>query len=139
MKAIFVSLALAGASLTGCMSVSKVEAPPSAESRAASVNLILLYNLKPGVTPADFETWVRTQDQPTMRGLKTVSDFRTYRSTGLLMGEGKPSVQYIETFAINDMTGFTTKDMASGDVQKIIGAFSGFADTPQFILVSEVE
>jgi hypothetical protein len=125
--------------LTGCISVTANEAPAYVETDAAPVNLILLYNLKPGVTQADFESWVRTQDQPTMRGLKSVSDFRTYRSTGLMMGEGKPGFQYVETFAINDMAAFGSKDMASAEVQKIVGAFMGFADAPQFILVSEVE
>jgi hypothetical protein len=126
--------------LTGCISVTANEAPSvAAQTEKAGVNLILLYNLKPGVAQADFEAWVRNQDQPTMRGLKSVSDFRTYRSTGLMMGDGKPSAQYIETFAINDMAAFGSTDMASAEVQKIVGSFMGFADAPQFILVDEVK
>ena len=125
--------------LTGCISVTANEAPAVAAEPETAVNLILLYNLKPGVSEADFETWVRTQDQPTMRGLKSVSDFRTYRSTALMMGEGKPSHQYIETFAINDLNAFGTTDMARAEVQKIVGAFTGFADAPQFIMVDEIK
>lgn len=57
--------------------------------------IILTYRLKDGVTPADFETWVRETDQPAMRGIERVKAFDTFRVTGLLMGEGAPSVQHI--------------------------------------------
>ena len=87
--------------------------------RAAFVNrnalmgaIILKYRLKPGVTQADFEQWVRTVDQPAMRGLARVQAFNTFRVTGLLMGEGAPSVEYVEVFEIDDIAGFTGQDMA---------------------------
>lgn len=38
--------------------------------------LILLYNLKDGVTSSDFENWVRTTDYPAMRGLERVRSLR---------------------------------------------------------------
>ena len=85
-------------------------APASTYSATAEINLILLYSLKEGVTPADFEAWVRTVDYPEMRGLERVSDFRTYRTEKLLMGDGAPSVQYIEAFAIPDLDGFIADD-----------------------------
>ena len=44
--------------------------------------IILKYRLKSGVTQADFEQWVRTVDQPAMRGLTRVQAFNTYRGTG---------------------------------------------------------
>ena len=50
-------------------------------------NLFLLYTLKEGVTPEQFETWVRKTDYPSMRGLARVADFRTYRAERLLIGE----------------------------------------------------
>ncbi|MCF8507319.1 MAG: REDY-like protein HapK [Hyphomonadaceae bacterium] len=98
-----------------------------------------MYNLKAGVTPADFETWVKTSDQPAMRGLARVADFQTLRAEKLLMGDGKPSVQYIETFSIPDLDGFVAEDMPGATVQGVMGQFMGFADAPQFIVVSEVQ
>ena len=100
--------------------------------------LILLYNLNDGVTPADFENWVRTVDYPPMRGISRVEDFRTYRAEKLLMGEGAPSVQYIEMFDIPDLDGFVGEDMPGETVQSVMGQFMGFAEAPQFIICSEV-
>jgi len=76
-------------------------------------NLFILYTLKEGVTPEQFETWVRTEDQPAMRSLARVQEFRTYRAERLLMGEGTPGVAYIEAFAIPDLDGFVAEDMGS--------------------------
>ena len=102
-------------------------------------NLMLIYKLKPGVSRSDFEQWVRTTDYPAMRGLKRVKSFTTFRATGLLMGEGSPSMDYIEVFEIPDFAGFTTEDMGGAIVQNIMGQFMGFAEAPQFVLVSAVE
>jgi len=115
-----------------------METAPAAVD-AVPVNLVILYTLQDGVSPADFEAWVTGTDHPTMRGLERVEDFRTYRAEGLLVGEGSPSVTYIETFAITDMDGFTSEDMAGETVQGIMGQFAGFAEAPQFILVTELD
>lgn len=101
--------------------------------------LILLYNLKDGVTQADFESWVTSTDYPAMRGLSRVDSFTTYRAEKLLMGEGSPSVQYVELFDIPDLDGFISDDMPGETVQSIMGQFMGFADAPQFIICNEVK
>ena len=105
----------------------------------ASPNLFLLYTLKDGVTPDDFENWVRTTDYPKMRGLARVADFRTFRAERLLMGEGEPGVAYIEAFTIPDLDGFVAEDMGGETVQSVMGEFMGFAEAPQFIIASEVK
>ncbi|MBA3066862.1 MAG: REDY-like protein HapK [Hyphomonas sp.] len=102
-------------------------------------NLFILYTLKDGVTPEQFEDWVRTTDQPSMRSLARVQSFRTYRAERMLMGEDKPGVAYIEAFAIPDLDGFVAEDMAGETVQTVMGAFMGLAEAPQFIVVSEVQ
>jgi hypothetical protein len=102
-------------------------------------NLFILYTLKEGVTPEAFEAWVRTTDQPAMRSLARVQDFRTYRAERLLMGEGAPGITYIEAFAIPDLDGFVAEDMGGPTVQTVMGGFVGFAEAPQFIVVSEVK
>lgn len=102
-------------------------------------NVMLLYRLKPGVTREDFEAWVRTSDYPAMRGLRRVTSFVTHRAERLLLGEGTPSVDYVEVFDIADLDGFVSEDMPSGVVQTIMGAFMGFADAPEFLVVTPVE
>lgn len=117
-----------------------VEAPaPAPVAEHKPVNLVLLYSLKAGVTPADFEAWVKSTDYPAMRGLAHVADFRTHRAEKLLMGDGKPTVQYIETFSIPNLDAFIAEDMPGETVQGVMGQFMGFADAPQFIVVSEIQ
>ena len=127
-----------------------VEAEPAAAepapapvevSEAPSTNLIIIYSLKDGVSPGDFEAWVTSTDYPSMRGLSRVEAFTTHRAEGLMpgTGEGEPSVDYIETFSIPDLEGFMSEDMGGETVQSVMGAFMGFAEAPQFILVTEVE
>ncbi len=103
-----------------------------------SAAIILRYRLKPGVAPADFEHWVKTSDQPTMRGLASVKRFETYRVSGLLIGEGSPSCDYLEVFELNDMAAFTGADMPGETVQTVMGAFMGFADAPEFMMAEAV-
>lgn len=102
-------------------------------------NLFILYTLKEGVAPAQFEEWVRATDQPAMRSLARVQSFRTYRAERLLMGEGAPGIAYIEAFAIPDLDGFTAEDMGGETVQAVMGEFMGLVEAPQFIVVSEVK
>ncbi len=127
--------------LAACASTPAADTPAATHQAAAhaSTNLVLIYSLKAGVTPADFETWIRTTDYPSMRGLKRVADFRTHRVERSLMGPEKPAIQYIETFSIPDLDGFTKEDMGGQTVQSVMGAFMGFAEAPQFLVVSEIK
>lgn len=100
--------------------------------------VFLTYKLKPGTAPEDYEAWIRSVDYPGMRGLTRVSSFVTHRVTGLLMGEGTPSVDYIEVFDIPDLAGFAGEDMPGAVVQKIMGEFMGFVDNPEFIVAEPV-
>ena len=101
--------------------------------------IILKYTLNPGVSRSDFEAWVKDHDHPAMRGLASVRRFETYRVTGLLMGEGTPSCDYVEIFEMNDLAAFTGTDMAGDTVQAIMGQFMGFAAAPEFLLAEAVD
>jgi len=103
------------------------------------MQLILLYSLKDGVSRDEFHTWVRSVDYPAMRGLARVESFKTYESKKLLMGEGEPSVGYVEVFDIPDLDGFMAEDLGGKTVQGIMGQFMGFADAPEFIISKEIE
>ncbi|MEZ5999109.1 MAG: REDY-like protein HapK [Hyphomonas sp.] len=140
---IFAAAALA-LGTAACVSIDATEVAPAPAPAAVAeaptpVNLIIIYSLQDGVSPADFEEWVATRDHPTMRALDHVDSFQTYRADGLMMGEGSPSFAYIETFAITDMEAFGTEDMASDAVQGILADFTGFAAAPEFILVTPLD
>lgn len=100
--------------------------------------LLIRYNLQAGVSPEDFEAWVRDTDQPTMRSLNRVKSFETWKATGLLMGDGAPSQSYFEIFEIDDLDGFTAEDMPGDTVQAIMGQFMGFADNPEFVIAERL-
>lgn len=141
MKSLFAGLGFAALAVGGCAQTASYtgDAPEIQAAAPAQVNLILIYSLKEGVTPEDFEAWVVETDYPQMRGLARVADFRTYRAERLLMGEGAPSVEYVEAFAIPDLEGFIAEDMGGETVQSVMGAFMGFAAAPEFIVVSEIK
>lgn len=101
-------------------------------------HLILTYKLKTGVTKEQFEDWVRTTDYPKMRSLSRVSSFRTFRTEGLLLGEGSPAHQYVELFDIPDLDGFASEDMPGALVQSVMGEFMGMVENPQFMIASEI-
>jgi hypothetical protein len=100
--------------------------------------VIISYRLKQGVSPADFEHWVRTVDQPTLRGFARVKAFDTFRVERLLMGEGEPSVGYVELFHIPDLDGFMAEEMAGAKMQAIMAQFSGFAEAPEFMVAEKL-
>jgi REDY-like protein HapK len=101
--------------------------------------LFLRYQLKPDVTQAQFEEWVRTTDQPAMRSLRRVKAFDTYRVSGLLMGEGAPAQSYFEVFEIDDLEGFGSEDMPGALVQSIMGAFMGMVENPEFNIAERID
>lgn len=100
--------------------------------------VIISYKLKPGVAPADFEHWVRTVDQPTLRGISRVRAFDTFRIERPLMGEGEPSMHYVELFHIPDLAGFMAEDMASETMQEVMAQFAGFAEAPEFLVAEKL-
>ena len=100
--------------------------------------IILTYRLKPGVTKDKFETWVRTVDQPTMRGLKRIKSFNTYRIEGPLFPDGTASPQYVEIFDVPDLDGFGKEDVPGATVQKIMGDFMGQVEGVEFLVANAV-
>ncbi|MFZ4606829.1 MAG: hypothetical protein ACOYM5_11275 [Caulobacter sp.] len=101
-------------------------------------NVMITYKLKAGVSREDFETWVRGYDYPNMRGLKRVASFTNHRVERLLIGEGAPSVDYVEVFDIPDLDGFTAEDLPGETLQTVMGAFMDWVEAPQFLVVSPV-
>lgn len=99
--------------------------------------IVALFNLKRGVTPADYERWARRIDLPTVNGLKSVETFEVFKSVGLLGTEAKPPYQYIEIIDVGDMALFG-QEVATATMQKIAGEFQAMADDLAFILTEKL-
>lgn len=101
-------------------------------------NVMITYKLKSGVTREAFEAWVRSYDYPNIRGISRVASFTNHRVERLLIGEGAPSVDYVEVFDIPDLDGFTAEDLGGAHLQAVMGEFMTRVDNPQFLVVSPV-
>jgi len=102
-----------------------------------STKIVALFNLKPGVSVADYEAWAKTKDIPTVNGLKSVDSFEVYKSTGLLGTDDKPPYAYIETIDVNDMDGFGG-EVSTETMQAIAGEFQAMVDDLVFIMTDRL-
>lgn len=100
--------------------------------------IIILFRLKDGVSHDAFEAWTRETDYPTMRGVARVESFVKSRATHRLIGDGPPSVDYVEVFEVADLDGFMAEDMGGPVVQGIMGEFLAFAEAPEFLVAEDV-
>ncbi|PZN93747.1 MAG: REDY-like protein HapK [Alphaproteobacteria bacterium] len=96
------------------------------------MRIIALFNLKPDVAIADYESWAAKSDMPGVRSLVSVKDFNVYRTTGLLFADGAPPYQYVEILDITHMDEFQ-KDCASDLVSQLGAELANFADNAVFM------
>ena len=103
-----------------------------------STRILALFNLKEGVSVADYENWAKTVDIPTVNGLGSIAKFEVFKSTGLLGSKESPPYAYFETIDVDDMDQFG-KDVATETMQKIAGEFQGMVEDLVFILSDAVK
>jgi hypothetical protein len=101
------------------------------------MRIVALFNLKKGVTPADYERWARRVDIPTVNGLKSIDKFEVFRATGLLASDAKPPYAYIEIIDVADMDQFG-KDVAGANMQKVAAEFQAMAADLVFIMTEKL-
>lgn len=102
-----------------------------------ATKIVALFNLKPGVSVADYEAWAKGTDLPTVNGLKSVDRFEVFRSVGLLGTEDSPPYAYIEIIDVNDMDTFGG-EVGTDTMQKVAGEFQAMADDLVFILTEKL-
>jgi len=96
--------------------------------------VVVLFNLKQGVTPDDYEQWARGTDLPIVNALPSVKSFEVFRATGLL-GGGSAPYQYVEILRFSSMDALFA-DIGTEKMQGIAAQFQAFADSPLFITTS---
>jgi hypothetical protein len=65
--------------------------------------MVVLVNLKEGVSPEDYERWVSRSYAPAVRELPSVGDWRNYRVSGLLGSDADPPYRYVVTTEFGDL------------------------------------
>jgi hypothetical protein len=98
--------------------------------------IIVLVNLKPGKSAADYERWALTTDLPSVNALRSIDSFTLFQSTGLLGSDAKPPYDYIEIIDIADMDLFGQE--ASTEAMARVAAEFNEWSTPVFILTRPV-
>jgi hypothetical protein len=98
--------------------------------------IVVLFNLKAGVDPAEYEAWARSRDLPNVNALASVSNFRVLRSQGLMNGSIAP-YQYVELIELHSLEGLRA-DTKSDLMQGVAREFRTFADAPQFIVTESL-
>lgn len=93
--------------------------------------MVVLFNLKPGVSAAEYEKFAAGEDMPAVRKLPSVTDMRVQRVVGTMDGS-KPPYQYMELISIKDFDQLG-QDAQSAEIQKIAQKFMGFAEKPVFL------
>ncbi len=94
--------------------------------------VIVLFNLKEGADPAEYQAWARRRDLVEVNRLPSVDRFRVLRSVGLLGGTGAPPYEYVEVIDLSSMEKFG-EDMQSPVVGELASEFRQFASHPVFI------
>jgi hypothetical protein len=100
------------------------------------IRIIVLLNLKPGKSAADYERWALTTDLPNVNALKSVESFTLFQATGLLGSDQPAPYQYVEIIDVADMDLFG-QEASSETMTRIAGEFQDWA-TPTFILTRPV-
>lgn len=99
--------------------------------------IVVLFNLKPGVSVEAYEDWARQNDIPTVNALASVRQFDVLRTTGLMGSDAAAPVQYVELLDVSSLEQLG-EDAASETMQRIAAEFQEFADNPQFILTQNI-
>jgi hypothetical protein len=102
-------------------------------SKGASVlTMIVLVNLKEGVSPEDYEHWILESYAPAVKGLPSVEDWRDYRVRGLLGSDAAPPYRYVVTLEVNDLEQLG-RDMEGEEMQSLFSELHELAEITQIM------
>ena len=99
--------------------------------------LIVLFNLKEGVSAADYEAFAKELDIPTVKSLQSVSEFQVFKSLRIFGSDATPPYQYVEMIHFDSIENLVSDMGKEPKMSEIPAKFQELADNPIFI-VSEV-
>jgi hypothetical protein len=92
----------------------------------------VLVNLKEGVTPEEYESWLQERYVPAILDLASVDEWRGYRVGGLPQSGGDPPYRYVVSVGINDLK-HLGKDLESERVQRLLSELGRYAEVTQLM------
>jgi hypothetical protein len=96
--------------------------------------IVVLFNLKSGVSVADYERFALEMDIPEVNRLASVEKFEVFKAQGL-MGGGASPYAYVEILRVRDPEQLG-KDVQSATMQQVVSTFRSMADNPLFIVTA---
>lgn len=96
--------------------------------------IVVLFNLKTGVSVADYERFAREMDIPEVNRLPSVERFEVLKAQGL-MGGGDSPYAYVEILRLRDPAQLG-EDVKSPTMQNVVSTFRSMADNPLFIVTA---
>lgn len=98
--------------------------------------VVVLFNLKPGISVADYEKFAREMDIPEVNRLGSVEKFEVFKAQGLL-GGGPSPYAYVEILRLRSLEQLG-QDTQTPVMKNVVSTFQGMADNPQFIVCSHL-
>ena len=94
--------------------------------------MIVLINLKDGVSPEDYERWILESYAPAVKNHSSVEDWRDYRVSGLLRSDAAPPYRYVVTLEVGDLDQLG-RDVESEEMQRLLSELHEFAEVTQIM------
>jgi hypothetical protein len=98
--------------------------------------MIVLVNLKEGASPEEYERWIRETYSPAVKSLKSIGDWRGYRTVGMLESNFPPPYRYIVVVEVENLEQLG-KDVASEEMQRLLTELGQFAEPPTQIMTEK--
>jgi len=94
--------------------------------------MIVLVDLKDGVTPEEYERWLDERYVPAVLELDSVGSWQGYRVDGLVEADGEPPHEYVVSVEIKDLEQLG-RDIESERMQTLLGELGGYAEVTQLM------
>ena len=94
--------------------------------------MVVLVNLKDGVSPQEYERWILGSYAPAVRNLSSVVDWRDYRASGLLGSDAAPPYRYVVTLEVRDLEQLG-RDMEGEEMQRLLSELHQVAEVTQIV------
>lgn len=99
--------------------------------------LIVLFNLKEGVSVEEYQLFAKNIDFPTIKSLNSTKNFSILKGLSLF-GSNEPSpFQYIEIMEVSNYKDLE-ENLNLDAVQKMLNKFMQFAENPQLITTQKL-
>ena len=94
--------------------------------------MVVLVNLREGVSPENYERWVKESYTPAVKTVPSVRDWRAYRVGSLLASDNTPPYRYAVIVDISDLAQLG-RDMKSEEMRRLLSELHRFAEVVQLM------